>query len=133
MVIVIVIIYLSILCEPVIVPGAGSTPGRSNSTFCASTEFNALEICVSAGEHASLGKWERVREIPETGTLVTTKAWTLDMAEAMYRGRASQGHWKQDRKLGTPLPHHLPLLNRKQFPLKWISWTTRESGIAGFC
>lgn len=73
MVIVIVIIYLSILCEPVIVPGAGSTPGRSNSTFRASTEFNALEICVSAGEHASLGKWERVREIPRNWNLSNHK------------------------------------------------------------
>lgn len=73
MVIVIVIIYLSALCEPVIVPGAGSTPGRSNSSFCVSTEFKALEICVSTGEHASLGKWERVRKSPEIGTLVSKR------------------------------------------------------------
>lgn len=79
------------------------------------------------------GSGRESEKSPEIGNLVTAKAWTLDMAEPMHWGRDGQGHWKQDRELRTPLPHHVALPNRKQFPLKWISWTTRERGIAGFC
>lgn len=95
MVIVIIVIYLSVLCELVIVPGAGSTPSRSNSTFCASTEFNALEICVSTGKHASLGKWERVREIPRN--------WHLSNHKSMDPGygRAYAQRERQSRPLET--------------------------------
>ena len=97
MVIVIVIIYLSALCEPVIVPGAGSTSGRSNSTFCASTEFKALEICVSTGEHASLGKGERVRKIPRN--------WYLSNRKSMDPGygRACALRERRSRPLETGL------------------------------
>ena len=116
------------LCQGQGVPLAGQILHFVHPQSLMPWKFVFLQVSMLAW-----GSGRESEKSPETGTLVTTKAWTLDMAEAMHRGRASQGHWKQDRKLGTPLPHHLPLLNRKQFPLKWISWTTRESGIAGFC
>lgn len=67
---------------------------------------------------------------PGTVTLVNTRAWTLDTAEPIYRGRHNRGHGNKDVELGNmpPAPRPSPLqTHRKQLlSLKWIGWKTRE-------
>lgn len=86
----IIIIYLSVLCEYIQVKILQFVPPKS------------LILWKLVFWQVSIEGWGSGRESeksPETGTLVTTRAWTLDMAEPVDRGRDSQGHGNRDREL----------------------------------